>query len=202
MGKISKDHIDKWYDYDIDMDNRTLWIGSILKDIDSESGVDAALSERVIKGLHVLEKSASAGDKPIKIIINNPGGCETEGLAIYDAIKACKNHVTITVYGKCWSMAGYILQAADERIMTPTSSFMLHEGTRGLPTDHPRIVKNWNKWHDYVDEFLFELYFNKIKEKHPHFSKKKLEDMLKFDTILTAKEAVELGLADSVLEYD
>lgn len=201
MPKLTKDHVDKWFDYDIDMDNRTLWIGSIDKDSGNESGVDAALSERVIKGLHILEKNAPSGDKPIFLIINNPGGDEIEGLAIYDCIKSCKNHVTAKVFGKCWSMAGYILQAADERIMTPTSSFMLHEGTRELPHDHPRIVKNWNTWYDHVDEFLLDLYLTKIRQKHPEFSRKKLEDMLKFDTILTAQQAVDLGLADSIMEY-
>lgn len=201
MAKLSKDHIDKWFDYDIDMDNRTLWIGSVSTDNGEETGVDAALSERVIKGLYILEKLAPAGDKPISLIINNPGGDEIEGLAIYDAIKACKNHVTATVYGKCYSMAGYILQAADERIMTPNSSFMLHEGTRGIGPDHPRIVKNWNKWYDYLDQCLLDVYLTKIRQKHPEFSKKKLEEMLKFDTILTAQDAVQLGLADTVMEY-
>jgi ATP-dependent protease ClpP protease subunit len=201
MGKIKKDYLDHWYDYSIDLDNRTLWLGSTAEEAaGSESGVEYSLVENVIKSLHLLEKNAPNGDKPVFILLNNPGGDEIEGMAIYDAIKACKNHVTITVYGKVMSMAGYILQAADYRIMAPNSVFMMHEGTRGLPSDHPRIVKNWNKYYDKVDEILFNLYLNKIKEKHPEFSKKKLDDMLKFDTILTALETVDLGLADKVLE--
>ena len=134
MAKVSKDHADKWYDYNIDLDNRTLWLGSIKKDDEEESGVDFTLSESIIKGLHLLEKNAPNGDKPIFIIMNNPGGDEIEGLAIYDAIQACKNHVTATVFGKCWSMAGYILQACDWRVMAPNSTFMLHEGSRGWPS--------------------------------------------------------------------
>lgn len=202
MAKVSKDYVDKWYDYDIDVDNRTIWLGSISgEDDESESGVEFNLTERVIKGLHLLEKNAPNGDKPIFILMNNPGGEEVEGLAIYDAIRACRNHVTITVYGKCWSMAGYILQAADERIMAPNASFMLHEGSRGLPDDHPRIVKNWNKYYDHIDQVCFDIYMDRLKEKNPDFSKKRLEDMLKFDTILTAQKAVEEGFADKVLEY-
>lgn len=202
MARVTKDHIDQWYDYDIDIDNRTIWLGSVSADENGELGVDAKLAERVIKGLHVLEKNAPNGDKPIFILLNNPGGDETEGLAIYDAIKNCKNHVTVQVYGKCYSMAGYIIQAADHRIMTKHSFFMLHEGTRQLPADHPRIVKAWNNYLDKLDVIFFDLYLNKIRKKHPNFSRKKLEDMLKFDTILTAQEAVDLGLADEVLGED
>jgi len=199
MAKVNKDHVDKWYDYNIDLDNRTIWLGSMSEDAGGESGVEHFLAENVIKGLHLLEKNAPNGDKPIFIILNNPGGDEVEGLAIYDAIKACKNHVTVTVFGKVWSMAGYILQAADERVMARHSSFMLHEGTRGLPYDHPRIVKRWNEYYDQVDKYCFDIQYNRIKEKHPDFSKKKLEEMLKFDTILTPQETIELGLADRVL---
>lgn len=201
MAKVNKDHIDKWYDYDIDIDNRTIWIGSVNIEDDEESGVDASLSERIIKGLHVLEKNAPSGDKPIFMLMNNPGGTEIEGLAIYDAIRSCKNHVTITVFGKCESMAGYILQAADHRVMSPHSRFMMHEGTRELPSDHPRIVKAWNKHYDKVDEICLKIYLDRIREKHPQFPKRKLVEMLKFDTIAWADDAVEYGLADEVLQY-
>jgi len=200
MAKLTKDYVDKWYDYDIDIDNRTLWLGSTNVTEDEESGVDAKLSERVIKGLHVLEKNAPAGDKEIQIIMNNPGGDVTEGLAIYDAIKQCKNRVIITVYGKCYSMASYILQAADHRIMSKHSSLMIHEGTRGLDESHPRTVKAWAKFCDYLDNICFDILLIKIRLKNPNFSSKKLEDMLKFDTILSADEALELGLVDEVLQ--
>lgn len=205
MARVSKDHIDKWFDYDLDIDNRTIYVGSIGEDENGgETGVDFSLSERVIKALHVLEKNAPSGDKPIHIILNNPGGEVIEGLAIYDAIRMCKNYVTITAMGKVWSMAGYILQAADPggRIMAPNASFMLHEGTEAHSGDHPRIIKAWREFNEKQDKKLFELYLTKILEKHPDFKPKKLEEMLKFDTIMDAEETVELGLADKVLEYD
>ena len=202
MARVSKDHISNWYEYHIDIDNRTLWIGSFSdEDSNDELGVEFNLAANVIKGLHLLEKSGPGGDKPIHIILNNPGGDEIEGLAMYDAIKGCKNHVTMTVYGKVMSMAGYLLQAADYRIMAPHAVFMMHEGTRAVSADHPRIVKNWNSYYDKVDEICSDIYMKRIKEKNPDFSKRKLDDMLKFDTILSATETVALGLADAVLEY-
>lgn len=193
--------LEYWYEYNIDLDSRTLWIGSVKTDgEENESGVDYALVENVLKGLHLLECSGPAGDKPITIMLNNPGGDVIEGLAIYDAIRTCKNHVTIKICGKAWSMAGYILQAADERQVAKNASFMLHEGTRSLGTDHVQNIKRWSKYCDRLDEQCFEIYYQAISKKHPTFTRKRLRDMLKFDTILSATEVVDLGLADKIIE--
>jgi ATP-dependent protease ClpP protease subunit len=43
------------------------------------------------------------------------------------------------------------------------------------------------------------IYLKRIKEKHPKFTRRKLKEMMNFDCILSAKEAVELGLADKIL---
>lgn len=202
MAKVNKDHLDKWFDHNVDLDNRTIWIGSIKVEDDEESGVDAKLSESVIKGIHLLEHLAPAGDKPITVYINTPGGSEYDGLAIHDALKACKNHVTGIVWGKAWSMGSYILQACDKRIMAKNSSIMIHDGTLDLPAnEHPKIVKSWYEYYFKVleptcDEILLE----RIREKHPEFKDRKLRDMLEFDTIFTPTQAIELGLADEILD--
>jgi ATP-dependent protease ClpP protease subunit len=197
--KQSHDDASLFLEYDIHIPTRTLYIGSVSVDTDGdEGGVDFMLSERVIKGLHLLDSVGT--DKPINIILNNPGGDEVEGLAIYDAIKSCQNHITITVFGKVWSMSGYLLQGADERIMHKHSSFMLHEGYVGYGSNHPRIVQKWIDYYKKIDKILFSLYLEKIQEKQPKFTAKKLEDMLKFDTILTPQEAIDLNLCDKIAE--
>ena len=47
---------------------------------------------------------------------------------------------------------------------------------------------------------MHHVYLEKIHTKKPKFSKKALEEMLKFDTIISAKDAVDLGLADEVIQ--
>ena len=44
-----------------------------------------------------------------------------------------------------------------------------------------------------------KLYLEKIKQKKPKFKLKKLQEMLYFDTIFNAKQAIEYGLADEVM---
>lgn len=160
---------------------------------DGESGTDGAMAERIVKALHVLDNSQGE----ITIIMNNPGGDEYHGMAIFDAIKACKNHVTIRVFGHAMSMGSIILQAADKRVMAPNSRMMIHYGTWGIH-DHPKIVYKWAEEGKKFDSWMEELYLGKIREKHPDYPLAKVKQMCNFDSFLNASEAVKLGLADEV----
>jgi ATP-dependent Clp endopeptidase proteolytic subunit ClpP len=197
--KINRDDVDKLYDYDLHIPSRTLYMGSVTVDVDQgESGTDAHMAERIMKGLHILDNAAPAGDQPITIIMNNPGGDEYDGFAIYDAIKACKNHVTIIVYGKAMSMGGIILQAADKRIMSPNSRFMMHYGQFGISAN-AKDVYQWVEDNKKIDTLMEDIFLEKMIVKTPNITRKKLQEMLKADFIVAAAEAVEMGFADEIL---
>jgi ATP-dependent Clp protease protease subunit len=131
--------------------------------------------------------------------MNNIGGDEYHGFAIYDAIKNCKSIVTVKVFGHAMSMGSIILQAADERIMSPTSRQMIHYGTWGVH-DHAKTAQKWAKEGEKIDTWMENMYLARIQEKNPAFNIKKLKNMLDHDTFLTPEESVELGLCDSILE--
>lgn len=197
MAKISRDDVDKFFDYDLNIPTRTLYVGSASYSEDGgESGVDHLLCEKVLKGLHILD---SLSDQPINIILNNPGGDYYHGIAIYDAIKNCRSHVTITVYGAAMSMGSIILQAADERVMSKNAKFMVHYGEYGLASNHPKINDNWAAEYKKVHEDMENLYLEKIREVNPHYTLQEVKSLLDFDTILNAEETVSLGLADRIL---
>lgn len=199
MAKLVKESIDRFYDYDIHTETRTIYIGSVESDIEhGESGTDASMAERAIKALHILDSSAPNGDKPITIIMNNPGGDEYHGMGIYDAIKACKNHVTIIVYGHAMSMGSIILQAADKRVMSPNSRIMIHYGTWGIH-DHPKIVYAWAQEGKKFDSWMEQVYLEKIREKIPSYTLAQVQEMCNFDTFINAEEALKLGLIDEIL---
>lgn len=194
--RVNRDDVDKFHDYDLYIPSRTIFMGSEEEDMEEgESGTDSRMAKKLVKNMQILE---SLNSEPIKIIMNNPGGEEYNGLAIFDAIKTAKSHVTIVVYGHAMSMGSIILQAADERVMAPNSRMMIHYGTWGI-VDHPKIVYQWTEECKKFDKWMEDIYLNKIKEKHPDFTMAKLHKMLNFDTFLTAREAVEMGLADKVL---
>lgn len=198
-----KDDIDRFFDHNLNLATRTIYMGSIESSIEhGESGTDAAMAENFIKCLHILESEAPTGDKEINVIMNNTGGDEYHGFAIFDMIQACKNPITITVFGHAMSMGSIILQAADRRIMAPHARMMIHYGTP-IYTNADDHVKTNYKWTEECKRFsrvMESLYLDKIKQKHPKFTRQKIQEMLNFDTFLSGKQAVELGLADHLLE--
>jgi ATP-dependent Clp protease protease subunit len=190
----NRDDIDRFHDYGIYLPNRTLYMGSEIVGEDEESGTDALMAERMVKNLHILDAEGS----DIVIIMNNLGGDVMHGLAIYDAIRACKSKVIIKAFGNAMSMGSVILQAADERIMAPNSVQMIHIGSVGSE-GHAKTVYRQIEEAKRLDKLVDQIYLEKIREKHPDFTPQRLKGMLDHDTFLTAKQSVELGLADKVL---
>jgi ATP-dependent Clp protease protease subunit len=198
MSKIIRDDITHFFDHDIHVPTRTVYLGSAESSIEhGESGVDTVMAERLMKSLHILDK---VSDAPITIIMNNAGGDFIHGMAIYDAIKTCQNHVTIRVFGHAMSMGSVILQAADERILAPNAKIMIHYGVVGLGEQHAKTVYRWADEYKKYDQWMEQVFLDKIQEKHPTFSAQKVRRMLEFDTFLSASQAVQIGLADSILK--
>lgn len=191
--KLDKDEIEHFIDNDLYVPTRTVYIGPTGEDAET----NVLMAERAIKILHILD---SKSDDPIEVLMINPGGSFDDGMAIYDAIQLCRSQITVKVFGYAYSMAAVILQAADERLLAPNAKIMIHWGEDGLSPNHPKITKNWKKQYDKDSKWMKELFLEKIREKHPEFSEGKLDKMLDFDTIFSAEEAVELGLADRVME--
>lgn len=192
----TRDDIDKFHDYSVYIPTRTIYVGSVNCDDDGESGVDSAMADRLLKNLSILEAMSA---EPITIIMNNPGGDWYHGIAIYDAVKNSKCHITMKILGHAMSMGAIILQAADERIISPNSRFMIHYGYMGMDSNHPKIFQKWSDESKKLDKDMERLLLARIHEKHPTFPLGKLQKMLNFDTILSASETIQLGLADKVL---
>ena len=195
MAKFTRDDVDKFFDYGIDLAHRTIYMGSVTVTEDGEeSGTDAHMAERVIKALHILDQK----NEPITIIMNNIGGDWYSGMGIYDAIKTCQSEVTVKVFGSAMSMGAIILQAADIRQLAPNSKIMIHYGFTGY-SGHSKTFQKWAEEYKKIDKDMERILLDKIKEKHPTFTKDQLVDLLDHDTILTAQEAINLGLGDEVL---
>lgn len=190
------DDVAIFMEYNIDLATRTIYMGSGTEMDDDGDGLTSRLSEKVIKGLHILDSLPIESE--ITLIINNPGGDVYEGLAIYDAIKSCKNHVKAIVYGRCMSMASWILQAADERIMAPSAVMMIHYGECHI-SGHSKSAMIWAKEEERLNKKMEEILIEKMRHKVPEVTRTQLHNMIKFDKILTPQEALELGLVDSIL---
>ena len=147
-------------------------------------------------------------DKDINLYINSPGGQVTAGLAIYDTIQYIKNDVRTIVMGQACSMGSFLAMSgtAGKRVVLPESRTMIHRvssGTRGTSgsvyvqelefEDARRSMEESKK----VNKRLTELY---VRHNTVGKTYEELFETMKFDTFLTAQEAVEHGLADKVVE--
>lgn len=196
MTRLIRDDIDKFFEYGLDISTKTLYIGSLDSDWEgNESGVDHSMAEHAVKGLHILDRKVTDG---LTIIMNNVGGDWYHGMAIYDAIKACQNHVTIKVFGHAMSMGSIILQAADERLVSPNSRFMVHYGTSGYHGHNQNFLK-WAEEERELNKIMEEIYLDKIRQKKPRFSRRHLKELLNFDSFLSPTQAIEYNLADKIL---
>lgn len=183
---LHRDSIDRFFDNDFHLETRTIFIS----DQEDGDGVDTAMAEKVIKSLHLLSNHSHA---PIRMILNSKGGNWYDGMACYDAIRACPCPVIIEVIGSCMSMATIILQAGDERLVYPNATFMVHDGSDSF-LGEAKSFESWGEESKRLRNRMYEIYA-KATKKPAIFWKKKCA----VDFILTAEQAVELGLADRIL---
>jgi ATP-dependent protease ClpP protease subunit len=184
MSRISKDHIYLLFEHGIDIASKTIYIGY---GDDEECDLDQKVAADVLKGLHIL--SVIRPEDSINVLMNCQGGYTQHGFAIYDKIRSLTTPVNITIYGHCYSMASWILQAADHRSMSRNSTLMIHHG------DGPKDAFSKEQ-----DKRCTRILLDKIREKNPEFTEARLNKMLLRDTYLWPEEALALGLIDEVLE--
>lgn len=186
------DNIELVYSHGIDIGSKTLYLGgSSGEDINPESASD------IIRGLGILSRTRPT--EPITIIINSGGGDVDQGLAIYDAIRNTSNTVNACVRGNCYSMAAWILQAADHRSMARNSSMMIHSGQTSIEGNDESAANLW-EFYKQQDKRCFDIFMSRLREKNPKFAESKLKRMLRTDTYLWPEQALELGFIDEVLE--
>lgn len=197
MANLIRESIDRWFDNHLDLDNRTIYMGSIASTPDGyEAGVDHLMAEYFIKGIHVLEKKNHTLD--VNIIMNNPGGDPYHGMAIYDAIRNSPCPCTIKVYGNAMSMGSVILQSADYRIMMPNSRFMIHYGY-GMHENHVRTIENWVNDEKRFCYEIENIYLKMMLEKEEKEGHGYLADML--SKIISKQREFEYPMQPKNIKY-
>jgi ATP-dependent Clp protease protease subunit len=146
----------------------------------------------------LLYLEADAPGKDITFYINTPGGSITAGMAIYDTIKLLSSPVTIVVTGMAASMGSVLLCAAPKgrRLVYPHARVLIHQPLIagrfiGPATDINIQAKEMEKLRDELNQILATASgqpFEKIAKDTDR------------DFYLNAKEAIEYGLADEIVE--
>jgi ATP-dependent Clp protease protease subunit len=147
-------------------------------------------------------------DKDICFYINSPGGSVTAGLAIYDTMQFIKPDVQTIVVGQAASMGSMLAQAgaAGKRFVLPESRTMIHrvssgtQGTRG--SVHVQDLQFEDSRRNFEESVRINKRLTELYVKHNTAGKtyEELYETMKFDTFLSAQEAVDFGLADKIVE--
>lgn len=135
-------------------------------------------------------------DKEISLYINSPGGSVTAGMAIYDTMQFIKPQVSTMCLGFAASMGAFLLAAGEKgkRYSLPNSKIMIHQvlgGARGQATDIEIHARDIIRTKEQMNRILAD------RTGQPY-------DKVKADTerdyFMTAPEAQEYGLVDTVVE--
>ena len=180
----------------------------LLKDriIMMQGVVEDTMANLIVAQMLFLESQNP--DKPIKLYVNSPGGSVTAGLAIYDTMQFIKPDIKTIVMGQAASMGSFLAQAGTpgERIVLPESRTMIHRvssGTRGTSGSvHVQELEMEDAIRSFeeskrINKRLTELY---VKHNSKDKTYDELFETMKFDTFLSAQEAVDNGFADKVVD--
>ncbi|MCK4926083.1 ATP-dependent Clp endopeptidase proteolytic subunit ClpP [Candidatus Aerophobetes bacterium] len=155
--------------------------------------IDDNLANTVIAQMLFLEVQDSKKD--ISLYINSPGGLVTSGLAIYDTMQYIKPDVSTICMGQAASAAALLLCAGarGKRYSLPNANVLIHQpmgGARGQATDVGIQARQILKTKDRLNDIFV---------KHTGQGKEKIERDTDRDFYMTAEEAKDYGIIDSVI---
>lgn len=135
-------------------------------------------------------------EKEIIMYINSPGGEVSSGLALYDVMKAVKCPIRTVCIGMAASMGAILFVSGDKRDILPHARVMIHDplisdGIGGNALRIKSLSEDLMRTREITGE-IFAMHTNKTLEE--------IYIKTATDSYFYAKEAVEYGLADSVIE--
>ncbi|WP_230492612.1 ATP-dependent Clp endopeptidase proteolytic subunit ClpP [Martelella alba] len=157
--------------------------------------VEDYMANLIVAQMLFLE--AENPEKDIYLYINSPGGVITAGMSIYDTMQFIKPDVSTICMGQAASMGAFLLTAGakGKRFCLPNSRVMIHQplgGFQGQATDIEIHAKEILKVKSRMNELM---------AKHSGQPLETIEKDTERDRFLSADEAVNYGLVDSVLSH-
>ena len=156
--------------------------------------IDDAVASSIVAQLLFLE--AEDPDKDIYLYINSPGGVVTSGFSIYDTMNYIKPDVSTICIGQAASMGAFLLSCGTKgkRYALPNSRIMIHQplgGAQGQATDIEIQAKEILRMKEILNGILSQNSGKDLAQ---------VEKDTDRDFFMSAKDAVQYGLIDQVLQ--
>lgn len=155
--------------------------------------IDDNVANTVVAELLYLD---SLGHDDISLYINSPGGSITAGMAIFDTMNFIKSDVSTICIGMAASMGAFLLACGSQgkRFALPNSEVMIHQplgGAQGQATEIKIAAERILKSREKLNSILADRCKKDIKI---------IETDTERDNFMDAKEALEYGLVDKIIE--
>jgi len=159
------------------------------------SNISDEVANSVLAQLLFLQSEDAKAD--VHLYLNSPGGSVTAGLAIYDTMQFINCDVATYCVGQCASMGAVLLAAGTpgKRKALPSARIMIHQPMAGMEGSAEEIMihaKEFTKVKEKINQVLI---------KHTGHPLEKIEQDTDRDRFMSAQEALEYGLIDSVIEH-
>lgn len=173
-----------------------------MEQIDIIGAIDS-YSETNANNLKARLETANGSD--VTLNIASEGGSYFEGLTMASMISTYKGKTTAKGIGIVASAATVVFLAADEKILTKNSFFMIHSawaGAEGNAKEISKTVELLSK----VDEQMVNIYTAQMESKGKLINnsiddtKAYVKEMMANETWLSAEEAIDLGFADYIMD--
>lgn len=183
-------HGERSYDiYSRLLSDRIIFLGEEVSD---------TIASLVVAQLLFLESQAP--EKDIALYINSPGGSISAGLAIYDTMQYIKCDISTICLGMAASMGAFLLAGGTKgkRFALPDSEILIHQpaihgnGIQGQATEIQIVSEHLQKIKQRTNKILAENTGRTVEE---------LVRDTERDNYMSAKEALEYGLIDKIMEY-
>lgn len=155
--------------------------------------IDDNLANIVVSELLYLD---SLGHDDISLYINSPGGSITSGMAIMDTMNFIKSDVSTICIGMAASMGAFLLSCGEKgkRYILPNAEVMIHQplgGVQGQATEIKIVAEHILKTKEKL---------NNLFAKNTGKSLKEITKDTERDNFMDAKETLEYGLVDKIIE--
>jgi ATP-dependent Clp protease protease subunit len=156
--------------------------------------VNNQMADRVIASLLLLD--AEDPTSPIDLYINSPGGSLIDGMAIIDTMQCLRAPIRTLCVGQAASTAACLLAcgAKDHRFSAPNAEIMIHQveaGIEGSAVDMQLQAQRVIRLQENLIAMLAD-WTGKPKES--------IRKDLDRESFMTARQAVDYGLVDHILE--
>lgn len=178
-----------------------------LNDTVHKFSVDQIIEEiEKVYGAKAVENSYAFGEvtacienavDTLEIEIHSPGGSVFEGYRIYNAMKELRErgvYVTAKINTLAASMGSVIAMAADKITIASNGRMMIHDASSGVHGNADAMRKTADMLEEISDE-IAGVYAEKTGK-----DKDDIRKMMKSETWISAKKAVEMGFADEIFD--